>query len=45
MLEIKFDDRVPLWLTRMASRHGLQVVRLSKYCTAVDREFFGNRFT
>jgi hypothetical protein len=45
VLEIKFDDRVPLWLTRLVARHGLQVVRISKYCTAIDREIFGGRFT
>lgn len=45
ILEIKFNDRVPLWLTRLVARHRLEIVRYSKYCAAVDREFFGGRYT
>jgi len=45
ILEIKFNDRVPAWLIRLASSHGLRVIRLSKYCTAVDHAHFGNRLT
>ena len=45
VLEIKFNERVPLWLCKLIQRHGLEMVRMSKYCTAVDREFFQSRFT
>jgi hypothetical protein len=45
VVEIKFNDRVPLWLTKLTSRHGFELTRLSKYCSAVDLEFFGGRFT
>jgi hypothetical protein len=45
VMEIKFNERAPLWLCKLASRHGLQIIRLSKYCTAVDRAYFGNRLT
>jgi len=45
ILEIKFNDRVPDWLVRLVEGHGLQTTRLSKYCTAVDLAFFGNRLT
>lgn len=45
VLEIKFDNRAPLWLTKSICRHGLQIVRMSKYCTAIDRQFFGGENT
>ena len=45
IMEIKFNDRVPLWLSRAVQSQGLQMTRLSKYCTAVDRAWFGNRLT
>ena len=41
VVEIKFNNSIPLWLTRLVSRHEFQLQRLSKYCNAVDREFFG----
>lgn len=34
--EVKVNDRVPAWLTRVASRHDLTLVRMSKYCAAID---------
>jgi SPX domain protein involved in polyphosphate accumulation len=45
VMEIKFNERAPVWLCKLVSRHGLQIIRLSKYCTAVDRAYFGNRLT
>jgi SPX domain protein involved in polyphosphate accumulation len=45
IMEIKFNHRVPLWLTKLVSRHGLRIERYSKYCAAVDRELFGGRYT
>ena len=45
IMEIKFDDRVPRWLCRLAGSMDWQLVRLSKYCSAVDRAFFGGRLT
>lgn len=45
VMEIKFDDRVPHWLLRLVARRQLRMVRLSKYCSAVDREFFAARNT
>ncbi|MEP6999697.1 MAG: polyphosphate polymerase domain-containing protein [bacterium] len=45
VLEIKFDHRAPLWLTKVVRRHGLQMVRMSKYCSAVDQHFFGGENT
>lgn len=36
VMEVKVNDRVPAWLTRLVSRHDLSVVRMSKYCTAIE---------
>ncbi|HEX6309656.1 MAG TPA: polyphosphate polymerase domain-containing protein [Longimicrobiales bacterium] len=45
IMELKFNDRVPLWLSRAMQSHRFQMIRLSKYCTAVDRAWFGSRLT
>lgn len=45
VLEVKFDDRVPLWLVRCIEHRGIELVRFSKYCAAVDRELFGGQHT
>ena len=41
VLEIKFNHRVPEWLLALVRKHGLEVVRFSKYCAAVDKALFG----
>lgn len=45
IVEVKFNERVPLWLCKAITKFGLQLVRLSKYCTAVDREYFHGELT
>ncbi len=45
VMEIKFGHSVPLWLCKLVSRFELQMVRLSKYCSAVDRAWFGGVLT
>jgi hypothetical protein len=45
VMEIKYNESVPLWMCRLASRFGLEVIRLSKYCTAIDREYYGGELT
>lgn len=45
VLELKFNDRVPLWLVRLVEHQGLELMRFSKYCAAVDRHFFDGRHT
>ena len=45
VVELKFNERVPLWLCKAIGKFGLDFVRLSKYCTAVDREFFHRELT
>lgn len=37
VMEIKADERVPLWLTDVTARCGLTVIRMSKYCRAIDQ--------
>jgi hypothetical protein len=36
VMEIKVNERIPLWLTEMISAHNLQMVRVSKYCRSVE---------
>ena len=36
VLEIKANERVPYWLTDLAARCNLSVVRMSKYCQSVE---------
>jgi hypothetical protein len=40
VMEVKYTDRVPGWLTKLIRRRELTLVRMSKYCAAVDREYF-----
>lgn len=43
VLEIKYNHRVPHWMLALVRKHGLDVVRFSKYCAAVDLARFGGR--
>lgn len=45
VLEVKYNHRAPIWLTKVARRRELRLVRMSKYCSAVDAEFFGHELT
>jgi hypothetical protein len=45
VLEIKYDHRAPIWLTKAICREGLKMVRMSKYCSAVDQHWFGGQNT
>jgi hypothetical protein len=45
IMEIKFSERVPLWLCKIVSRYEASKIRLSKYCTAIDREYYNNSLT
>lgn len=45
VLEIKFNDRVPIWLTKLVAHHELPVVRYSKYCAAVDQQWFAGAYS
>lgn len=45
VLEVKYNHRAPVWFSKVARRHELSMVRMSKYCTAVDKAFFGHQLT
>ena len=45
VMEIKYNHRAPVWLTKMIRRYELRIVRMSKYCSAVDRQFFRGQLT
>lgn len=36
VVEIKCDERVPLWLTDLTARQCMDVIRISKYCATVE---------
>ena len=36
VLEIKVNERIPLWLTNLIAAHNLQRVGLSKYCRSIE---------
>ena len=35
VMEIKVNDRIPLWLTDLIAWHNLKMVRVSKYCRSI----------
>jgi len=45
VLEFKYDHRAPIWLTKAICRRGLKIVRMSKYCSAVDQYYYGGQNT
>jgi hypothetical protein len=45
IMEVKFNHSLPLWLIRAISRFNLSAVRVSKYCSAVDRAYYGHQYT
>ena len=45
VMEVKYNHTVPLWLCRQIAEFDLQMIRMSKFCTAVDKEYFGGELT
>ena len=37
IMEVKVDETVPLWVTRMLARHGCPLRRISKYCKGIEQ--------
>ncbi|HCT86360.1 MAG: hypothetical protein A2W97_07825 [Bacteroidetes bacterium GWE2_40_63] len=37
IMEIKVNNSVPIWLTQLIAKHELQIDRISKYCTSLER--------
>jgi SPX domain protein involved in polyphosphate accumulation len=36
IMEIKVNERAPYWLTELAAKHNLNLVRVSKYCRSIE---------
>lgn len=36
VMEIKVNERIPYWLTEMIAAHNLKMIRISKYCRAIE---------
>ena len=36
VLEIKVNERIPIWLTQLIAAHNLQLIRVSKYCRSIE---------
>ena len=45
ILETKFNDRAPRWLSGIIAEHGLRTRRISKYCRGVDLALFDGQNT
>jgi hypothetical protein len=45
VFEVKYNHRAPAWLVKAVARYGFQMVRMSKYCNAVDRCYYGGQLT
>ena len=45
VMEVKYNGRVPLWLSKLVSREGFVLQRLSKYCAAIDRVYYRGQLT
>ncbi len=39
ILEVKADERIPIWLTSVLARHQCDLSRVSKYCLGLRRGF------
>jgi hypothetical protein len=37
VLEVKANEKVPIWVSRVIAKHGLRLRRISKYCEGVAR--------
>ena len=43
IMEIKANNSIPIWITQMVAHHDIQLKRISKYCTCLERaEEYGN---
>ena len=45
IMELKFNGRFPRWLHTMVQSEQLELIRLSKYCTAIDKTYFKHQLT
>ena len=45
VMELKFDEQAPRWISGILAEHGLKTFRISKYCRGVDLARFEGRMT
>ena len=36
ILEIKVNERIPYWITELVAEHNCRLIRVSKYCQALE---------
>lgn len=36
ILEIKANEKIPYWVTELVASHGIKLIRVSKYCQAIE---------
>lgn len=36
ILEIKANEKIPFWITELVASHGIKLIRVSKYCQALE---------
>lgn len=36
ILEVKANEKIPYWVTELISNHGISLIRISKYCQALE---------
>ena len=44
VLEIKFNEKIPIWLTRMIQCCDFQINRISKYCESIAKGVYQERY-
>ncbi len=36
ILEVKANEKIPFWVTELVASHGIRLIRVSKYCQAIE---------
>jgi SPX domain protein involved in polyphosphate accumulation len=36
IMEIKANEKIPYWITELVASHNIKLVRISKYCQALE---------
>ncbi len=36
ILEVKANEKIPYWITEMIASHNIKLIRVSKYCQALE---------
>jgi SPX domain protein involved in polyphosphate accumulation len=43
ILEVKANEKIPYWITELVASHGIKLIRISKYCQAVEIGALGTK--